>query len=139
MDLERRFLNSGCMHAISQPKRDQIQKIMYFKSFDDIFMLRTQYSDSICSIIQEKYIEFLKADTKNKFKEFGYFAIRKPYINYYTEGEIKQIKINIYKKLFNYYNLTLVPMLQKASEKVAIISIKNYKFKLLSDKTDIIK
>ena len=81
MDLERRFLNSGCMHAISQPKRDQIQKIMYFKSFDDIFILRTQYSDSICSIIQQKYIEILSKNTKRKFKEFGYFIIRKPYIN----------------------------------------------------------
>jgi hypothetical protein len=138
-DLEDRFLKSGCLHAISQPKRDQIMKIMHFKNFEDIFILRTQYSDSICSIIQEKYIEILKEDTKNKFKEFGYFCLRKPYTNYYTDKELKQIKINIYKKLLNYYNLILVPMLQKASDKIAIISIKNYKFKLLSDKTDMIK
>ena len=139
MDLEEKFLHNGCLHAISQPKRDQIQKIMHFKSFEDIFILRTQYSDSICSIIQQKYIEILKEDTKRRFKEFGYFVIRKPYTNYYTDKELKQIKINTYKKLLNYYNLTLVPMLQKASDKIAIISIKNYKFKLLSDKTDIIK
>lgn len=138
-DLEERFLHNGCLHAISQAKRDQIMKIMHFKHFEDIFILRTQFSDSICSIIQQKYIEILKEDTKRRFKEFGYFIIRKPYTNYYTEKQLKQIKINTYKKLLNYYNLTLVPMLQKASEKVAIISIKNYNFKPLIDKTDIIK
>jgi len=138
--MEERFLNSGCMHAVSQPKREQIMKIMYFnnKPFDDIFILRTQYSDSICSIIQEKYIEFLSKATNNRFKEFGYFCLRKPYINYYTEKQLKQIKINIYKKLFNYYNQTLVPMLQTASEKVDIISIKDFKFKPLKDRSHLI-
>jgi hypothetical protein len=140
MDLERKFLNSGCMHAVSQPKRDQIMKIMYFnnKPFDDIFILRTQYSDSICSIIQEKYIDILFKDTKRKFKEFGYFVLRKPYINCFSKKELKQIKINTYKKLFDFYNQCLVPMLQTASEKVDIISIVNFKFKPLKDRSHLI-
>ena len=138
MDLERKFLNSGCMHAISQPKRDQIKKIMYFSPFDDIFIIRTQYSDSICSIIQEKYIDILAKDTKKKFKEFGYFRLSKNYIYCFSKKELKQIKINTYKKLFDYYNKILVPMLQKASEKVDIISIKNFKFKPLKDRSHLI-
>jgi predicted nucleic acid-binding protein len=139
MDLEKIFLTTGDRHALSQSKKEQIQKIMNFNSFDDIFILRTKYINSLCSLLQYKYIDILKKATKNRFREFGYFVPRNSFKNYYTDEQLKQIKINTYKKLFNYYNMTLVPMLQKASEKVAIISIKNFKFKLLKDKTYMIK
>jgi len=137
--LEKRFLTSGSRHTLSPAKKEQIIKLLFLNQFEDIFVMRTKFSDSLCSLIQDKYIDLLSKETNNKFKEFGYFVIRKPYIDFYSEEELKDIKVKTYKELLNYYNLTLVPMLQKASEKEAIISINDYKFRKLDDKSHLIK
>ena len=138
MDLEQQFLTSGSRHTISPFKREQIQKLLCINQFDDIFMMRTKFADSVCSLLQTKY-ENIIAQYNNKFWRYGFFKIRKPYIGCFTNEQLKQIKINTYKQLREYYNDILVPMLQTASEKEAIISIKNYKFKKLADKSCLIK
>jgi hypothetical protein len=137
--LEQNFLRSGSRHAISPAKKEQIIKLLFLSQFEDIFVMRTKYSDSLCSLIQYKYIEVLSKATNNKFREFGYFVPRTPFKNFYTDEELTQIKIKTYKELLNYYNLILVPMLQGCSEKEAIISINNYKFRKLDDKSHLIK
>ena len=138
MDLEQQFLTSGSRHTISPFKREQIQKLLCINQFDDIFMMRTKFADSVCSLLQTKY-ENIIAQYNNKFWRYGFFKIRKPYIGCFTNEQLKQIKINTYKQLREYYNNVLVPMLQTASEKEAIISINNYKFKKLEDKSFLIK
>jgi hypothetical protein len=139
MDLEQRFLTSGSRHTLSPAKKEQVIKLLFLGQFEDVFVMRTKYSDSLCSLIQNKYIDVLSKETNNKFREFGYFVLRKPYTNFYTDDQLKDIKIKTYKELRDYYNDVLIPMLQKASEKEAIISVNNYKFRKLDDKSHLIK
>jgi len=136
--LEKIFLTSGSRHTISPFKRQQIEKLLCVTQFDDIFLMRTKYADSVCSLLQTKYEKILRK-YNNKFWRYGFYKLRKPYIGCFTNEELKDIKIKTYKELRQYYNEVLVPMLQTASEKEAIISINNYKFKKLDDKSHLIK
>lgn len=138
MDLEKIFLTSGSRHTISPFKRLQIEKLLCINQFDDIFLMRTKYADSLCSLLQTKYEEILKK-YNNKFWRYGFYKLRKPYIGCFTDDQLKDIKVKTYKELRQYYNEVLVPMLQTASEKEAIISINNYKFRKLDDKSFLIK
>ena len=137
--LEKRFLTSGSRHTLSPAKKEQIIKLLFLSQFEDIFVMRTKFSDSLCSLIQDKYIDLLSKETNNKFREFGYFVPRTPFKDFYNDEELKDIKVKTYKELRAYYNDILVPMLQKSSEKEAIISINNYKFRKLDDKSCLIK
>lgn len=136
--LEKIFLKSGSRHTLSPYKRQQIQKLLCINNFTDVFLMRTKFSDSLCSLLQLKYENVLK-QYNNAFCKYGFFKLKKPYLDYFTEEELKQIRINTYKQLRQYYNDVLVPMLQRCSEKQAIISIKNYQFKQLDDKSHMIK
>lgn len=139
MLLDNEFLSAGSRHALSPGKKEQVQKLLFITQFEDVWMLRTKFGDSLCSLIQNKYIEILKRDTDNKFREFGYFQPRKQFENYFTKEQLKRIKLKTYRELKQYYNEILVPMLQRCSEEEAIISIKNYTFRKLEDKSYLIK
>jgi len=136
--LEKILLKFCSRHTISPFKRQQIEKLLCVIQFDDIFLMRTKYADSVCSLLQTKYEKILRK-YNNKFWRYGFYKLRKPYIGCFTNEELKDIKIKTYKELRQYYNEVLVPMLQTASEKEAIISINNYKFKKLDDKSHLIK
>jgi len=138
MLLDDEFLSSGSRNALSPSKREQVEKLLFINQFEDLWLMRTKFGDSLCSLIQNKYIEILKRDTKNKFKEFGYFVPRKQFENYFTKEQLKKIKVKTYRELREYYNDVLVPMLQRCSQKEDIISIKNYTFKQLEDKSYLI-
>ena len=136
--LEKQFLTSGSRHTISPFKRDQIERLLCINQFDDVFLMRTKFADSLCSLLQNKYEEIMRK-YNNKFWRYGFYKLRKPYIGSFTEEQLREIKVNTYKELRKYYNDVLVHMLQTASEKEAIISINDYKFKKLDDKSHLIQ
>ena len=58
--LEKIFLTSGSRHTISPFKREQIEKLLCINQFDDIFLMRTKYADSVCSLLQTKYEDIIR-------------------------------------------------------------------------------
>lgn len=138
MELEDFLINSGSRHTLSPFKREQIEKLLFINQFDDVFCMRTRFADAVCSLIQNKYSEILK-QYNGAFFKYGVFVLKKPFVNCFTDEQLKKIKVDTYKELLQYYNDVLVPLIQRCSEKVAVISIDNYKFRKLENKSHLIK
>ena len=111
LDEKYTFLNTGELRNCSQIKREFFIKAfglqdMNFSSLD-VNTIHTAFTDSLITIINDKYKTLIKP--YNMFAQYGFFKLKR---NKTIDDETLQIiKLEIYDKMLKYYNDILVPIL----------------------------